>query len=223
MSQTTQISTNTPSIQYSYKASCSFQYTEQPPHTLTCNPYTNETLAVNLRCTVKKQDGDLCCIIAWFSESAGTVRPLGLGHSSTKTTTTASSSLVITHSLGNEFCNKIGNGSSFWCQVVNTTGGVYQPLMTSNVFQLKAPEDYTNQPCTSGSAMETTNVCADLPASSPTTSATEEEFPSPSLSIALGTPENVDITSQTGVGACSTETYTTTVFVLPLQSGELLR
>ena len=219
--------TNIPSISYHSEniltiADCSFQYTEQPPHSLTCNPYTNETVQITITCKVVKLNDDLCCYIAWFAESAGTVRPLVFGHSISEGTNFVQSRLAITPNLGSKFCNKIKNGSKFWCQVVNTTGGAYQPLMKSNVFELMAPEDYNDQRCPT-TVMETKTTCADVPTSSPTSSSTSQEFYSLSPFVAPSATQtlaNIAMTSQPGVSSIEDMT---TLFILPSQSGELVR
>ena len=140
------------------------EYHHQPPSTTLkgCNPYNhNGLIRIVLDCVVWNQTADEF-EIRWFRENlAGAVEDLGHGDPDIPFCQGQFSRYHHTN-----FINQQYNPSylgKYWCQVINTTADPDQPLMSSNVFTLLAPEYYT-QPCINQTVMQAVaNInCADL-------------------------------------------------------------
>ena len=134
---------------------CIFEYTQQPPSCLSCNPYNNATsppqLQITLACGARRNDGDIhreTFDLRWLSNHS----PMMLNHTPDVRTLYFTNISVLITSPG-----------QYWCQVLDYThGGPGHLLGRSNVAEVLSWKWYSSLPMCKGVQSVMESKCGDL-------------------------------------------------------------
>ena len=137
---------------------CVFEYTQQPPSCLSCNPYNNATsppqLELTLACGARRNDdkkNEWTFDLRWFSNYSSKALP----HTTDIRKISFTNISVVVTSPG-----------QYWCQVLDYTYGRKYLLGRSNVAEILSWEWYSSLPMCKGIQSVMESKCGDFSPSS---------------------------------------------------------